>query len=337
MRVVYYESLIGNFGDDLNALLWRELLPPECFEDDDAILLGIGSIFREDYLSARSTRGKRVFVLGSGAGTGPLPDLWPNDDWRILAVRGPLSARLLDRPGLDVTDGAALLSIATDLMPPVELGGEVVFFPHFNSIANSRWPEVCRLANMTFVDSRLPPREILAILGRARLVVTEAMHGAIVADTLRIPWVPVVCSPSIVPFKWVDWTRSMELDYAPLSLPASSGFEIAKHLKIRVAERRELHRGMVEAGDDDLIEDFHRRYDGVAVDRLSPGKPVRSGIRTAVERAVAPLDRIAMQRAAQALRRAARSRSYLSRDTVLANRVTRLQEGVETLRRELMG
>jgi succinoglycan biosynthesis protein ExoV len=337
MRVVYYESLVGNFGDDLNAVLWRELLPPECFEDDDTILLGIGSIFREDYLSERRTRGKRVFVLGSGAGTGPLPKLWPNADWQVLALRGPLSARLLDRPGLDITDSAALISIATGLAPQGGGGRDVVFFPHFNSVPNSRWAEVCRLAGMVFVDSRRPPRDILSILGRARLVVTEAMHGAIVADALRIPWVPVMCSPSIVPFKWVDWTRSMELDYAPIALPASSGWEIAKHIKIRVAERRELHRGMVAAGDDDLIDDFHRRYDGVPVDRLAPGAPLRGGMRHAVERAVAPLDRIAMHRAAQALQRASRSRSYLSRDTVLANRVNRLQACVETLRREVLG
>ena len=98
MQVIYYRSPSGNFGDDLNEVLWRELLPPAAFEADDAVLLGIGSIFRDDFLSREATEGKRVFVLGSGAGTGPLPTRWPDPEWSILAVRGPLTARLIGRP-----------------------------------------------------------------------------------------------------------------------------------------------------------------------------------------------------------------------------------------------
>src|SRR5688500_18770579 len=108
MHVIYYQSPAGNCGDDLNAEQWRALLPEACRADDDAVLLGIGSIFREDFLSEAATRNKRVFVLGSGAGTGPLPKLWPNDRWSILAVRGPLTGQLIGRPETVATDSAAL-------------------------------------------------------------------------------------------------------------------------------------------------------------------------------------------------------------------------------------
>jgi succinoglycan biosynthesis protein ExoV len=117
MKVIYYRSPDGNFGDDLNAVLWKEVLSPACFEADDAVLLGIGSIFRDDFLSKKATDLKRVFVLGSGAGTGPLPLLWPNADWSILAVRGPLTGRLVGLPDAAITDGAALIATTPSLLP----------------------------------------------------------------------------------------------------------------------------------------------------------------------------------------------------------------------------
>jgi succinoglycan biosynthesis protein ExoV len=335
MRVVYYRSPTGNFGDDLNAVLWRDVLPAACFGPDDTILLGIGSIFRDDFLSESATRGKRVFVLGSGAGTGPLPRLWPHPRWRVLAVRGPLTARLIGQPGSDVTDAAALLAIAPRLLPMRCGGGTIAFFPHYNTVEHSRWPEVCKLTGLTFIDAHRPISEIMNLLGQARLVVTEAMHGAIVADTLRIPWIPVVCSPAIASFKWVDWARSMELEYRPLALPPSSGWEAFKHLKIRLSGRQEAFRSAVAPDDAELIDAFYRRHGEVTPSRTQPGPTTNGTLKSAVRAVVAPYDRIAMHRAASALTRAANSRAYLSADHVLANRVERLNGALETLRREL--
>ena len=44
------------------------------------------------------------------------------------------------------------------------------------------------------------------------------MHGAIIADTLRIPWIPISTRPSINTFKWLDWCESMELEYSCVNL-----------------------------------------------------------------------------------------------------------------------
>ncbi len=335
MDIVYYRSPSGNFGDDLNELLWREVMPKACFDADDAVLLGIGSIFRDDFLSEPVTRGKRVFVLGSGAGTGPLPRLWPHPQWRVLAVRGPLTARLIGQPGSDITDAAALLATTPALQPSRNGPREIAFFPHYNSVEYSRWQEVCELAGFMFVDARHPPVDVLNQLGRARLVVTEAMHGAIVADALRIPWVPVVCSPAIVSFKWVDWVRSMEMEYDPIALPPSSGWEALKHFKIRLSGGRETRQPGGMPNDMDLIDQFYRRYGGDA----GPSRPqpmLNSSMRSTVAKAVASFDRIAMNRAAETLTEAAESRSYLSDDRVFSNRVERLSEAVGELRRALM-
>jgi succinoglycan biosynthesis protein ExoV len=344
MEIIYYQSPAGNFGDDLNTIIWRELLPPSCFEADDSVLLGIGSIFRDEFLTEQATRNKRVFVLGSGAGTGPLPKLWPNKGWSVLAMRGPLSAKLIGRPETTATDGAALLATTPQLLPP-RTPRDVVFFPHYNSIALSRWQEACELADLVFVDPHWPPQKVLRALGRARLVVTEAMHGAIVADALRIPWVPVVSSPAIPPFKWIDWTRSLDLEYQPITLPPSSGWEVVKHRKIRLAEPQEFHRSAADGDDtDELIRDFHERYGAAVVHTPAAPRKAKGSlrsvvqkkpIRSVVQKASRVLDPVTLPRAAQALRAASRSRAFLSDERILADRIARLQDAVGTLRRAL--
>src|SRR5439155_10040399 len=57
----------------------------------------------------------------------------------------------------------------------------------------------------------------------------ESLHGAIVADALRVPWVPLRIrrNPHTSPFKWEDWCSSMELPYGPtdVDLEDSIGLE----------------------------------------------------------------------------------------------------------------
>ncbi|MGD9844823.1 MAG: polysaccharide pyruvyl transferase family protein [Variibacter sp.] len=334
MRVIYYRDPAGNFGDDLNEMLWRDLLPASCFAADDAVLLGVGSILREEFLSAEVTRGKRVFILGSGAGTGPLPRAWPNPEWSVLAVRGPLTARLLGRPDAAVTDSAALLAV-THKRAADAARKDVLFVPHHNSVEYSLWPQACRRAGLVFVDPRRPVPDILALFDRARLVVTEAMHGAIVADTLRIPWVPVVCSPAIPPFKWVDWTRSLDLDYRPLALPPSSGWEAIKHRKIRLADPRDFHRGSAGGDADALVADFQRRYAGTTNGAGPGGRRLDGRARAAIRAASRVIDPAMLPRAAAALRAASRGRAYLSDQRVFDARLARLQDAVGALRRAL--
>ena len=336
MKVIYYQSPNGNFGDDLNAVLWKEILAPACFDADDAVLLGIGSIFRDDFLSPGATACKRVFVLGSGAGTGPLPTRWPNADWSILAVRGPLTARLIELPHVAVTDSAALIAATPRLKPAAGEHGKIAFMPHYNSVAYSLWPEICANLGMTYIDAHWPVEDVIQRLGTAHLVVTEAMHGAIVSDALRIPWVPVVCSPAILPFKWIDWTESLELDYRPLALPASSAWEALKNYKIRKIDGA-TGIATLSDRDQDILDDFHRRYAGVSGEDLVR-KPVLSGGQAKLVRKItAPFDRIFFERAAEALAAAAKGPHYLSKEYIFLERVEQLQNAVEKLQRALVG
>lgn len=336
MKVIYYQSPDGNFGDDLNAVLWKEVLSPACFEADDAVLLGIGSIFRDDFLSDQETALKRVFVLGSGAGTGPLPRRWPNAEWSILAVRGPLTANLIGLPGAAITDSAALLAVTPALLPAASPRTDIAFMPHYNSVLHSRWPEICEKLGLTYIDAHWPVAKTLERIRRARLVITEAMHGAIVADALRVPWIPVVCSPSILPFKWIDWTESLDLDFRPLALPASSAWEALRNLKIRRIDGADGLDGLSDQ-DQDILDDFHRRYDGVSGDQLMPRRLVSGGQAGMLRKLTAAFDRVFSERAADALVAASKSQSYLSKDSVFLERVERLQDAVAKLQRALLG
>jgi succinoglycan biosynthesis protein ExoV len=336
MRVIYYQSPNGNFGDDLNAVLWRELLAPECFDVDDAVLLGIGSILRDDFLTREATARKRVFVLGSGAGTGPLPALWPNADWSILAVRGPLTARVMELPHAAITDSAALIVTTPNLLPQAGERHVVAFMPHYNSVHQSRWPEICRSAGLDFIDAHWPVEKVIRRLGHARLVITEAMHGAIIADALRIPWIPVLCSPAIQPFKWIDWTESLEVDYRPHALPASSAWEALKHYKIRVVNGA---HGLddISDRDQDILDDFYRRFGNASGGMLAP-KPLMSGGQAKlVQKITALFDRIFSDRATEALVAASKTPPYLSKESIFLERVERLQVAVEKLQRSLIG
>jgi succinoglycan biosynthesis protein ExoV len=73
MELVYHKDPHGNFGDNLNELLWPEILSPKVLEADDLILVGIGSILDERRLNPLYSCRKRVVILGTGAGYCAVP------------------------------------------------------------------------------------------------------------------------------------------------------------------------------------------------------------------------------------------------------------------------
>ena len=95
MRLHYWQTRAppNNFGDELNPWLWPRVLGPRVLGDDGPWLVGIGSLLG-DVLPFPD--GELKLVMGSGAGYGTPPAL--DASWRIYAVRGPRTARLLGLP-----------------------------------------------------------------------------------------------------------------------------------------------------------------------------------------------------------------------------------------------
>ncbi|BCB26586.1 hypothetical protein SKTS_14720 [Sulfurimicrobium lacus] len=210
MKLYYYKAPGGNFGDDLNPWLWNRLIPELLDEDDSTLFVGIGTL-----LNHRVPVAPRKLVFGSGAGYGET--LKPDSRWKFYCVRGPLTAEVL---GLDrklaITDAAAL--IAQEVHAP-ESRSIVSFMPHHDSMSRADWRAISEAAGLHYIDPTSPVEETLQAINRSKFVVAEAMHGAIVADALRVPWIPIKCYSHVLDFKWQDWCSSLGMTYKPFVLP----------------------------------------------------------------------------------------------------------------------
>ena len=209
-----------NFGDELNLLLWPHLLP-DFFDDDPATsFLGIGSVLDQRH-SPRALK----LVAGSGYGgyeATPMLD----DSWIIHWVRGRRTAATLGLPAaLALGDPAVLLPKALGLA--AASGQDVGFMPHFESAGWGAWQAVADMAGCKLIDPRDPPPQILQAIGRCRLLLSEALHGVIVADALRVPWVAIQPLARVHQAKWWDWADTMELRPRFRRLPASTVLEWA--------------------------------------------------------------------------------------------------------------
>lgn len=210
MQLWYYRDPAGNFGDDLNPWLWRRLLPGFFDGRPDALLLGIGTIITDAAPPA-----PRKLVLGSGMGYGKPPRL--DSTWEFHCVRGPLTAARLGLPDTcAATDAAALVS--TVFAPARYQRSHVSFMPHHVSATLFDWHPLCRRLGITYLDPTAAVGHTLAALARSTMVIADAMHAAILADTFRIPWVPVTVYSHSNAFKWNDWCASLDMAYQPVRL-----------------------------------------------------------------------------------------------------------------------
>jgi hypothetical protein len=229
LKIHLLKQVHGNFGDDLNRWLWHELLADVWDDDAEVLFVGIGTILDQNLPPARV----RV-VFGTGVGYTAAPrDLSSNGvGWRIYGVRGPLTARALNiDPALAMTDAAILLATLPQFQSLPRHG--TLFVPHWKSVRYGYWQRICTDLGIEFLDPCRDSKWVVGRIASARKVVAESMHGAIIADAFRVPWVPVALSREISPFKWVDWASSMDVSYEPTCLPASTRVERLRNIALK--------------------------------------------------------------------------------------------------------
>jgi succinoglycan biosynthesis protein ExoV len=288
MKLYISRDIVPNFGDELNDWLMPRLFGSEFFDDEPPLFLPIGSI-----LDARYPADVQKVVFGSGYGAYyEAPKL--NDTWRIYCVRGPQTAEIL---GLDaslaVCDPAILLR---EFRPAVSAKKYACsFMPHYESIRRGQWQQACAMAGIHFIDPRLPVEAVMDELEASEKLLTEAMHGAIVADALRVPWVAMQPVDKAHHMKWHDWARSLDIDLRFQRFLGSS--------------LREL------------------RFRTSGLDR----EPLRGGLKGA---AAGAADRIALELAASALAQAAAGPAQLSDDIILSDRAQRLLQIVARISKD---
>jgi succinoglycan biosynthesis protein ExoV len=206
MLLYYYKDEIGNFGDDLNEWLWPRLFGKDMQEmfDSETLFLGIGSIL-DEHVPFEKTK----VVLGSGYAYSSPPKV--DEKWHFFSVRGPLTAKTL---GIDsklaITDAAILCTPFLDLYSGSR--GKISFMPHHRN-ANLPWEEICDFHDIQFISPCDGVEVCLKKISESEKLITEAMHGAIIADCMRIPWIPVKTFGGINDFKWKDWTLSLEMEF----------------------------------------------------------------------------------------------------------------------------
>lgn len=213
MQLYYFKDPAGNFGDDLNPWLWGRLIPDVLDEDPSERLVGIGTL-----LNHRLPQTGRLHIMGSGAGYGRSMQI--DDRVRVHAVRGHLTAQSLGLPSETAVADAAVL-IREVSLPPLTLSRQrvgVMFTGQ--SLAAFDWMTLSQQIGLHPLSCHWSVDRVLDEIRRCDVLLTEAMHGAIVADALRVPWVPITCNPDILGAKWQDWLSVFDLPYQPSAIQA---------------------------------------------------------------------------------------------------------------------
>lgn len=326
MDLYYCKIDGGNFGDDMNAWFWDELFPDYPEIAPDYTLFGIGSILGKYFLQDRD----RVVVMGSGTGYTAFPDDLPGE--RIFGwVRGPLTTKNL---GLDadraITDPAVMCPTLPSFQDLGDARSGRLFIPHVGTErADLNWAHVARRAGLEHLSPTTEAKQMIRRIARAELVVTESLHGAIIADAFRTPWVGIAISPTFSSYKWEDWARSMELDLrlAPALRGPKSAYAAVKAFRTTLRrsfaskpagpKTRRLPKGELQSGS---LEYKLRKSE-------------KTSARGWVNRARPLVEEILVRD----LRKAARAEQRLSDDAVLQARQAQIMERMEEVRVALGG
>lgn len=216
-KLGYFKSPINNVGDDLNEWLWPKLLGTERFvENSENVFIGIGSVLDKRWDDFGSK-----LVFGTGArDSKTIPEIDSTFDVRF--VRGPLTKNALSKSfnAKAITDPAILIS---DFFKKEKSSSQIGYIPYFRADL-THWHSLCSELGFNLISPLNSVEQFSSEIAACKLVITEAMHGAIFADSLRIPWYPVSqitrsYENSTHIFKWTDWTGSMELEFREKKLP----------------------------------------------------------------------------------------------------------------------
>lgn len=189
-----------NFGDDINPAYWEWLGGRHVRFVSDRTrphLLGIGSILN------RASSGS--IVVGSGF-------LRPEDrvsqrPLAVIAVRGELSLSALGDVGTALLGDPLVL--CDRFMPLPTKRYRLAWVPHVTSIDAAR-----RLAGpeVHVIDPTGDPRQVIADIAASELVMSQSLHGLVVADAFAIPSLWIAPSPAMIGgrFKFDDYFSTLD-------------------------------------------------------------------------------------------------------------------------------
>jgi len=224
----FYWTASTNFGDAMNGWLWKKVFPDRVAAEDDLRLVGVGSLIKKEL---SYVRGGRKIIFGTGSGYGDFPSPEALAKWKVYFVRGPLTAKMLGLDaGLSIVDASWLIGRLPEFAPPARKSG-TIFIPHFSNDISAAWRGPCEKAGLEYVSPLGDSVDVIKRIASAELAVVESLHGAIIADFYRTPWIPLQLSKITLPFKWMDWCDSVGLQYRPFVMPLTDVYHHAINRK----------------------------------------------------------------------------------------------------------
>ena len=259
MKLIFFRGIKPNFGDELNVWMWPKLVEDLFDEDDSTIFLGIGSIIWNRFPKEQK---KVVFGAGFGGYTAP-PVI--DENWKFYFVRGKLTAKTL---GIDSSLGLgdAAILLRSCVTPNPQKHFKVSFMPHWQTTFEGNWEAACEHAGINYIDPCDTVDSVLEQIQASELVLTEAMHGAIVSDALRVPWIPIKPIQNDHRSKWFDWASALNVEVKPVTVAGSTLVEstiqvlngglapVTKSVIQKLNNRGRLCRAVKQIAPDYFIE-----------------------------------------------------------------------------------
>ena len=228
MKLISYKDKNGNIGDDLNTWLWPKIFGSDFFKDKKNAFLGIGSILiaDSDYIE-KSEKHELKIVFGTGVRS--IEQVFDFDStWDISFLRGPFSSYIVTGSLNNfITDSAYFISLLPEYnnYKKFKKKHKVSFIPYYKSVGLVDWEKCCeRLGWNLILPTGGDVEGFLNQVAESESVVAEAMHGAIIADALRVPWKRLKFNAHLFEgvivseFKWNDWLYSIDTkEHIPLT------------------------------------------------------------------------------------------------------------------------
>lgn len=220
MHLISYNSKSGNVGDDLNDWLW-----PKIFEEKfttaklDTAFFGIGSILIKDsqFVKEANQYSKKIIF---GTGVRSINEYVELDDsWDLYFLRGPFgSLKLTNDPLHYISDGAYFMMLLPEYQNYINTPKKhpISFVPYFQSVDIIDWQKICDKMGWHLILPTLDVERFIQEISASEQVISEAMHGAIFADILRVPWkrfrfyAHIYEGEHVSEFKWNDWLFSID-------------------------------------------------------------------------------------------------------------------------------
>lgn len=266
MNLIYYKDKNGNFGDDLNPILFEALCNDREFKSEFSNLsfYAIGSIITE------KIKKDSVVVFGTGLRY-PYYKI-DYSKWDIFFLRGPLSSSFIGKQEY-ISDAAyCLKTLRPDLFKSKKKEYKISIIPYFKTYDLFPWKHIGNILGVNIINPSDSVYNIINEIAKSERIIAGAMHGAIIADILRVPWLRLrlfaVNAESYFEsdFKWIDWLLSINKKniYIDLFLQKKTTtgkflFNQISNYELLLRLRKAIKKATFQLSGDTLLDEIDNR------------------------------------------------------------------------------